>query len=183
MAPLHIGLAHPGVGIGAHRGPQIKSSGNPAARIMVGSSDWELPRSGLVQCFLSSERRNDRPSQHESLGDPRHDAPDPIGKRGCADGDVLPAWHEVGRRVESAANHDQILTDGCARLHGRRYTCTATDSASNPGPRLLIEPGTTMLGPRCVLARVRSVCISQCSRGATFFVVILSSQPSCGFRL
>ncbi len=27
------------------------------------------------------------------------------------------------------------------------YSCTATDSASNEGPRLLIDPGTTMVVP------------------------------------
>lgn len=55
----------PGGCIGAYRGPQIKSSGNPFARMMVERWVWELPRSGLVQCFLSSWRALTRRAEQE----------------------------------------------------------------------------------------------------------------------
>ena len=60
-----------------------------------------------------------------------------------------------------APTNSHAIVSGSAGLtstiRARRYTCTATDSASNPGPRLLIEPGrrcwSGAAGCLCALCR------------------------------
>jgi hypothetical protein len=56
MLLCHVAWSIPGVSIGAYRDPEIKSSGNPNARMMACSWGRELPRSGLVQRPLCYSR-------------------------------------------------------------------------------------------------------------------------------
>ena len=160
MFLCRVAWSIPGVCIGAYRGAEIKWWEDPAARKIVERSGWELPRSGLVQCFLSSSaafRRRMRSFVRAATSQ--------LGERSSESGSSLRKPHRrrtSNRGISANSDLDRLRIkdyEPYGKVRSRRKNYRAKQQVQVHFGSGALCPGNT--APRwCALAKSRRTCAS-----------------------